>query len=43
MVAKQAILDRTSIDNKTLSVSVCENFKKDNATEGIDFSATKAH
>jgi hypothetical protein len=42
MVAKQAVLDRTSIDDKTLSSSVCENFKKGNATEGIDFSATKA-
>jgi hypothetical protein len=43
MVAKQAILDRTSIDDKTLRETVCEDFKKDNVAEGIDFSATKAH
>jgi hypothetical protein len=43
MVAKQAVLDRTSMDDKTLRATVCEDFKKHNVAEGIDFSATKAH
>jgi hypothetical protein len=37
MVAKQAVLDRTSTDDKTLRATVCEDFKKDNTAEGIDF------
>ena len=41
MVAKQAVLDRTATDDKTLSRTVCENFSKDNQAEGIDFTVTK--
>jgi hypothetical protein len=43
MVAKQAVLDRSVADDKTLSQTVCQNFSKDNGAEGIDFTATKAH
>jgi hypothetical protein len=43
MVAKQAVLDRSVADDKTLSQTVCQNFSKDNQAEGIDFTATKVH
>jgi hypothetical protein len=43
MVAKQAVLDRSMADDKTLSQTVCQNFSKDNQAEGIDFTATKVH
>lgn len=41
MVAKQAVLDRSVADDKTLSQTVCQNFSKDNQAEGIDFTAAK--
>lgn len=43
MVAKQAVLDRSVADDKTLSQTVCQNFSKDNQAEGIDFTAAKVH
>lgn len=43
MVAKQAVLDRSVADDKTLCQTVCQNFSKDNQAEGIDFTAAKVH
>lgn len=43
MVAKQAVLDRSVADSKTLQSTVCQNFSKDNIADGIDFTATKVH
>jgi hypothetical protein len=43
MIAKQAVLDSTAAEDKTLSQTFCQNFSKDNQAEGIDFIAPKAH
>lgn len=43
MVMKQEVLDKSVADNKTLRPTVCQNFSKDNAAEGLDFTATKVH
>jgi hypothetical protein len=43
MVAKQAVLDRSVADNRTLQPTICQNFGKDNVAEGIDFTAAKVH
>jgi hypothetical protein len=43
MVAKQAVMDERAPDDKTLMTTVCEDFGKDNAVEGQDFTAMKVH
>ena len=43
MVAKQAVLDRSLADDRTISQTLCQNFGKDNQAEGIDFAAAKVH
>lgn len=43
MVAKQAVLDRSVADDKTLTQTVCRDFSNNNEADGIDFTVTKAH
>jgi hypothetical protein len=43
IVAKQAVIDERALDDKTLKTTVYEDFGKDNAVEGQDFTAIKVH
>jgi hypothetical protein len=43
MVVKQAVIDERAPDDKTLKTTVYEDFSKDNAIEGQDFTTIKVH
>lgn len=43
MVAKQAVMDNSVAEGRTLRQSFCQSFSEDNVSEGIDFTATKVH
>jgi hypothetical protein len=43
IVVKQAVIDERAPDDKTLKTTVYEDFGKDNAMEGQDFTAIKVH
>ncbi|TKA65781.1 hypothetical protein B0A49_10431, partial [Cryomyces minteri] len=41
MVSKRAVMDAAINDGRTLRTEVCNEFKEDNSTEGIDCTAHK--
>jgi hypothetical protein len=43
MVAKQAVMDTTTNDGRTLRSTVCQDFGKENTATGYDFTAAKVH